>query len=85
MYGVNRNLTTITLDKRLYGSKEKKQSAERNTFTSTGWKQFFNGYCERENEENRMEARINAQYHDESLDVIRECLTEVFPDYRREC
>lgn len=81
VYGVNRNLTTITLDKRLYGSKERKQEAVRSTFSGTSWKQFFNWYYERENEENRMKARFNAQYHDESLDVIRECLTEVFPGY----
>lgn len=82
VYGVNRNLTTITLDKRLYGSKEKKQNTVRNTISGTSWKQFFNWYYERENEENRMKARFNAQYHDESLDVIRECLIEVFPNYR---
>lgn len=82
VYGVNRNLTTITLDKRLYGSKEKKPSTVRSSISSTSWKQFFNWYYERENEENRMKARFNAQYHDESLDVIRECLIEVFPDYR---
>lgn len=82
VYGVNRNISTITLDKRIYGSKEKKQDVIRNTFSSISWKQFFNWYYERENEENRMKARFNIQYHDESLDVIRECLTEVFPDYR---
>ena len=82
VYGVNRNLTTITLDKRLYGSMVKKQEAVHNTISGTSWKQFFNWYYERENEENRMKARFNAQYHDESLDVIRDCLTEVFPDYR---
>lgn len=82
VYGVNRNLTAITLDKQFYGSKEKKQQVVRSTFSSTSWKQFFNWYYERENEENRMKARFSAQYHDESLDAIRECLTEVFPDYR---
>jgi len=82
IYGVNRNIPTITLNKRVYGSKEGKRDAVRSTFSSTSWKQFFNWYYERENEENRMKARFNAQYHDESLDAIRDCLAEVFPDYR---
>lgn len=81
VYGVNRNVSTITLNKRIYGSKEGKQDMVRNTLSSTSWKQFFNWYYERENEENRMKARFNIQYHDESLDIIRACLSEVFPDY----
>lgn len=82
IYGVNRNISTITLNKRIYGSKEGKRDIVRSTFSNTSWKQFFNWYYERENEENRMKARFNAQYHDESIDVIRECLAEVFPNYR---
>lgn len=82
VYGVNRNISSITLNKRLYGSREGKQDIVRTTFSATSWKLFFNWYYERENEENRMKARFNAQYHDESLDVIRECLSEVFPGYK---
>lgn len=81
VYGVNRNISTITLNTRLYGPKENKQDIVRTTFSNTSWKQFFNWYYERENVENRMKARFNSQYHDEALDVIRECLTEVFPGY----
>ncbi len=29
-----------------------------------------------------MRARFNKQYHDESLDTVRHCLEEVFPEYR---
>lgn len=82
IYGVNRNISTITLNKRLYGSKEGKQDIVRSASSTASWKPFFNWYYERENEENRMKARFNAQYHDESLDVIRECLSEVFPGYK---
>lgn len=81
-YGVNRNVSAITLNKRIYGLKEGKRDVVRSNFSNTSWKQFFNWYYERENEENRMKARFNAQYHDESLDAIRDCLSEVFPDYR---
>lgn len=80
-YGVNRNITSIAVDKQLYGKKKEKDTAY-NTFANTGWKPFFNWYFERENEENRMKARFNPQYHDDSLDTIRECLKEVFPNYR---
>jgi predicted ATP-binding protein involved in virulence len=82
VYGVNRNISSITVNKQLYGKKGAKGGAVSNTFASTSWKPFFNWYFERENEENRMKARFNSQYHDESLDTIRECLQEVFPDYR---
>lgn len=81
-YGVNRNVSAITLNKRIYGLKEGMRDVVRSNFSNTSWKQFFNWYYERENEENRMKARFNAQYHDESLDAIRDCLSEVFPDYR---
>ena len=82
VYGVNRNISSINVNKQLFGSKAGKRDAVRNSFSSTSWKPFFNWFYERENEENRMKARFNAQYHDESLDFIRECLLEVFPNYR---
>lgn len=82
MYGVNRNISSVNIDKRVYGKKDGKQEVIRNSLAGTSWKQFFNWYYERENEENRMKARFNMQYHDESLDTIRECLSEVFPGYR---
>lgn len=81
VYGVNRNISSVNIDKRVYGKKEGGREVIRNSFASTNWKQFFNWYYERENEENRMKARFNIQYHDESLDTIRECLKEVFPGY----
>lgn len=81
MYGVNRNISSVNIDKRVYGKKDASQDVVRNSFASTSWKQFFNWFYKRENEENRMKARFNMQYHDESLDTIRECLSEVFPGY----
>lgn len=81
IYGVNRNLSSISIDKRVYGKKEVTRDVIGNSIARTSWKQFFNWYYERENEENRMKARFSFQYHDESLDAIRECLNEVFPDY----
>lgn len=81
-YGVNRNISTVEVNKRIYGKKRGSDVSARNSFTNTSWKPFFNWYYERENEENRMKAKFNAQYHDESLDTIRECLVEVFPEYR---
>ena len=80
VYGVNRNISSVTVNKRLYGKKE--GSSMRNSFANTSWKPFFNWYYERENEENRMKARFSKQYHDESLDTVRNCLEEVFPEYR---
>ena len=82
VYSVNRNISSISVNKQLYGKKGAKGDVVRNTFASTSWKPFFNWYFERENEENRMKARFNSQYHDESLDTIRECLQEVFPNYK---
>lgn len=82
VYGVDRNVLSVTVNKQLFGKKGAKGDTVRNTFASTSWKPFFNWYFERENEENRMKARFNSQYHDESLDAIRECLQEVFPGYR---
>lgn len=81
IYGVNRNLSSISIDKRVYGKKEVTRDVIGNSIARTSWKHFFNWYYERENEENRMKARFSFQYHDESLDAIRECLNEVFPDY----
>lgn len=78
---MNRNISSVNIDKRIYGKKEGGREVIRNSFAATNWKQFFNWYYERENEENRMKARFNLQYHDESLDTIRECLKEVFPGY----
>lgn len=82
LFGVNRNISSITINKKVYGKKDAKPTESRYTFTNTSWKPFFNWFFERENEENRMKARFNIQYHDESLDTIRECLKEVFPGYR---
>ena len=82
VYGVTRNVSSVSLDKSVYGKKDGKREVSRASFASTNWKQFFNWYYERENEENRMKTRFNIQYHDESLDAIRECLKEVFPDYK---
>lgn len=81
IYGVNRNITSVTVNKQVYGKKYTEPTASRYTFANTSWKPFFNWFFERENEENRMKARFNMQYHDESLDTIRECLKEVFPGY----
>lgn len=82
VYGVNRNISSVSVHTSLYGKKEKKPSPARNFLVNTNWKPFFNWYYERENEENRMKARFNTQYHDESLDAIRDCLKEVFPNYK---
>lgn len=82
IYGVNRNVASITINKRVYGKKEDQRMAASSSFANTNWKQFFNWYYERENEENRMKARFNPQYHDELLDTIKECLKEVFPGYK---
>lgn len=83
VYGVNRNISSVTVNKQIYGkNKGLVVTASRNSVANVSWKPFFNWYYERENEENRMKARFNQQYHDESLDVIRECLVEVFPEYK---
>lgn len=82
IFGVNRNIASVVVNKSAYGKKEGKPAASRYSFANTSWKPFFNWYYERENEENRMKARFNMQYHDESLDTIRECLKEVFPNYK---
>ena len=81
-YGVNRNIPSVTVNKQIYGNDNARDLFVRNSLASTSWKSFFNWYYERENEENRMKARFNQQYHDESLDAIRECLVEVFPGYK---
>lgn len=80
-YGINRNITTISVDKNLYDTKEKKAKTTKNDTATFGWRSFFNWYYERENEENRMKARFNPKYHDETLDAIRHCMEEVFPGY----
>ena len=73
-YGVNRNISSISVAKGLFGKEI--------VTAGSNWKPFFNWFYQRENEENRMKARFNIQYHDESLDAIRECLQEVFPSYK---
>lgn len=80
-YGINRNITTVSVDKSLYDTKEKKAKKDKSDTTTFGWRSFFNWYYERENEENRMKARFNPKYHDETLDAIRHCMEEVFPGY----
>ena len=81
LYGINRNITTISVDKSLYDTKEKKAKKDKNASTTFSWRGFFNWYYERENEENRMKARFNAKYHDETLDAVRHCMEEVFPGF----
>ena len=78
LYGINRNITAISVDKNLYDTKEKK---DRSATAIFNWRSFFNWYYERENEENRMKARFNPKYHDETLDAVRHCMEEVFPGY----
>ena len=51
VYGVNRNISSITVNKRVYGKKEDQWKAANYSFANTNWKQFFNWYYERENEE----------------------------------
>lgn len=80
-YGVNRNVTSVSVSKKLYGKKLK--AVGPGSFgANVNWKPFFNWLYERENEENRMKVRFNVQYHDESLDAVRDCLQEVFPQYK---
>ena len=76
-YGINRNVSTIHLSKNFFNEKERPYSNR----VFSGWRPFFNWFYERENEENRMKARFNPNYHDETLDAVRECLAEVFPGY----
>lgn len=81
LYGINRNITTISVDKNLYDTKENKSKKDKSTAVTFSWRSFFNWFYERENEENRMKARFNPKYHDETLDAIRHCMEEVFPGY----
>ena len=71
--------TSATLPK--MDTKEKKAKKDKNASTTFSWRGFFNWYYERENEENRMKARFNAKYHDETLDAVRHCMEEVFPGF----
>ena len=81
-YGINRNISIISVDKSLYDTKEKKKkNKDRNETTTFSWRSFFNWFYERENEENRMKARFNPKFHDETLDAVRNCMEEVFPGY----
>lgn len=41
IYGVNRNLSSISIDKRVYGKKEVKRDVIGNSIARTSWKQFF--------------------------------------------
>lgn len=82
MFGVNRNISSVVVNKSAFGKKDEKLAVSRFSFANTSWKPFFNWYYERENEENRMKARFSMQYHDETLDTISECLKEVFPNYK---
>lgn len=78
IYDVNRNISSVSLSTKLFDGKRKNQLPRRSLFS---WKAFFNWFYERENEENRMKARFNPSYHDETLDAVRACLPEVFPGY----
>lgn len=84
-YGVNRNVSSVPVSINLYGNRYGKDAGlvnSRSVFANVSWRPFFNWLYERENEENRMKVKFNLQYHDESLDAVRECLQEVFPKYR---
>ena len=78
-YGVNRNVNPVRYDKSL--SKKKKDLSIFNSSASANWKSFFNWFYESENEENRMKVWFNPKYHNEALDAVRDCLSDVFPGY----
>ena len=80
-YGVNRNVTPVRYDKSLYEKNKSSTSDNQINYASTNWKAFFNWFYESENEENRMKVWVNPKFHNETLDVVRECLTDVFPSY----
>ena len=79
-YGVNRNVVSIRYDKSLTKKKNNTSSNNENS-ASANWKAFFNWFYESENEENRMKIWFNPKYHNEALDAVRECLSDVFPGY----
>lgn len=79
-YGVNRNVFAVRYDKAL--SKRKSNAYPNlNSSASVNWKSFFNWFYESENEENRMKVWFNPKYHNEVLDAVRDCLSDVFPGY----
>ena len=80
-YGVNRNVTPVRYDKSLSEKKKSSASDNQTNYASTNWKAFFNWFYESENEENRMKVWVDSKYHNETLDVVRECLADVFPGY----
>ena len=80
-YGVNRNVNPVRYDKLLSEKKNSKTSDSFSNYASANWKTFFNWFYESENEENRMKVWVDSKYHNETLDVVRACLTDVFPGY----
>lgn len=80
-YGVNRNVNPIRYDKSLSENTSNKLFDSLTNNASANWKTFFNWFYESENEENRMKVWVNPKFHNETLDVVRECLTDVFPGY----
>lgn len=78
-YGVNRNVNPVRYDKSL--PKKKKDLSIFDSSASANWKSFFNWFYESENEENRMKVWFNPKYHNEALDAVRDCLSDVFPGY----
>ena len=79
-YGVNRNVVSIRYDKSL-SKKKSNTSSYFDSSVSVNWKAFFNWFYESENEENRMKVWFNPKYHNEALDAVRDCLSDVFPGY----
>ena len=80
-YGVNRNVVPVRYDKSLSKKKSITSSGFFDSSASVNWKSFFNWFYESENEENRMKVWFNPKYHNEALDAVRECLSDVFPGY----
>lgn len=79
-YGVNRNVVSVRFDKSL-SKKKSNTSFDLDSSASVNWKSFFNWFYESENEENRMKVWFNPNYHNEALDAVRDCLSDVFPGY----
>ena len=80
-YGVNRNVASVRYDKSLSKKYNKTSSNIVDSSGTSNWKSFFNWFYESENEENRMKVWFNPKYHNEALDAVRECLSDVFPGY----
>ena len=79
-YGVNRNVVSVRYNKSL-SKKKSNTSSHLDSSASVNWKTFFNWFYESENEENRMKVWFNPKYHNEALDAVRECLSDVFSGY----